>query len=128
MKFTQGNLSRKDRRRLAQAKKIAATSDCGHMHGCVATVGGRVVGVGVNRYKNSMSLFDHTPRFGWSVHAEEACLKSIGGDAQGAVVYIARINRRGEEMMSKPCSSCMEKLQLAGVKRIVYTIDSSVEF
>ena len=124
--FSRRNLSRKDRARLENAKKIASTSDCRHRHGAVTIRGGRVVAVGVNSYRNDMSQFNIVPDLGRSIHAEEACLRVVKGEASGAVLYVARVNRKGEEMMSKPCSSCMEKLKQAGVKRVVYTIDSQI--
>lgn len=127
MKFAHNTLSVKDKARLNQAKNIAATSDCTHQHGCVAVKGGRTVGVGVNAYRNARSLFDIIPDEARSIHAEEACLRAVGSNARGATLYIARVNRFGEEMMSRPCARCMKQIKESGVKRIVYTIDSNLE-
>lgn len=126
MKFTQVSLSVKDRKRLEQAKKIAATSTCTYKHGCVAVSGGRVIAVGVNNYRNSPEVFDHIPHVARSTHAEMAALRALNGVAQGSTFYVARVNRRGEERMSKPCNNCQIALKAAGVKRVVYTIDSSI--
>ena len=126
MKFMQTGLSSKDKARLKQAKNIASTSDCDKMHGAVAEGGGRVIGVGVNSYRNSRHIYEEIPRDARSTHAEMACLRAIGGDARGATFYVARVNRSGEERMSKPCSYCQTHLIAAGVKRVVYTIDSEM--
>ena len=126
MRYMQDNLSVKDRSRLEQAKRIAAESDCNYKHGCVAVIGGRVVSVGVNSYRNDISVFDSIPEDTRSFHAEIACLKALGGKAEGATFYVARVNNHGEERMSKPCVDCQTALRSAGVKRVVYTIDSEL--
>lgn len=58
------------------------------------------------------------------VHAEIAALRRCGR-TEGAVAYIARVNGKGEARQSRPCPRCMEALRVAGVKRVVYTIDGS---
>lgn len=127
MKFNDTPLSIKDRARLEQAKRIAGASSCRTMHGAVAVRGGRVVGVGVNAYQNSPEIFDILPH-NRSIHAEEACLKAIGDNSRGATMYVARVNRLGEERMSKPCKRCQKALRISGVRRVVYTVESELVF
>lgn len=55
-----------------------------------------------------------------SVHAEIDALKKAK-DANGATVYIARVNRRGQARDSRPCSRCYSSLLKSGIKKIVYT-------
>ena len=55
-----------------------------------------------------------------SVHAEVDALRNVK-DAVGATVYVARINRQGEQRLSKPCLSCQQYLDKRGIKRVVYT-------
>jgi deoxycytidylate deaminase len=38
------------------------------------------------------------------------------------VAYIARVNKKGEPMYSRPCDACHKQLLKAGVTRVVYTI------
>lgn len=127
MKFQQVRLSNQDRKHLDRAKKIASTSTCACKHGAVVVHGGRVIGVGVNSYSNDIHMYDHIPQNAWSVHAEIAALRSIKKDLHGAVMYAARVNNQGEERMSKPCVMCQIALKEAGIKRVVYTVDSSME-
>lgn len=126
MKFSHTALSSKERSRLEQAKRIASTSSCNDMHGAVAVRGGRVVGVGVNSYQNDFRLFDILP-FNKSVHAEQAVLRAIGDNARGATMYVARVSKQGEEKMSKPCAMCQTEMREAGIRRVVYTIESELE-
>lgn len=126
MKITQSNLSNKDRAWLKMAKKLAVTGECKKRHGAVAVRGGRVISVGINRYRQDQD-YSFIPQEARSFHAEEACLRALGGDAQGATLYVARVSRKFKtEMMSKPCDECMNLIVAAGVKRIVYTIESEI--
>lgn len=127
MKYTQNDLSVKERARLAQAKRVAAVSDCAYKHGAVGVKGGRVLGVGVNSYRNSKDIYDSLPDDARSTHAEEALLKVMGDAARGSTVFVARVNRSGDERMSKPCPRCTILLKEAGVRRVVYTVDSSLD-
>lgn len=129
MKSVQIGLSNKDKARLEHAKKVASLSTCKFKHGAVVVRGGRVLSVGVNSYRNFPMDFSVMPRDSSSVHAEEAALAVLGGkDARGATMFVARVNNIGEERMSRPCSRCMRRLRKAGIKRIIYTIDSQVQF
>jgi deoxycytidylate deaminase len=80
-----------------------------------------VQGLGVNKrildpyiYKNHDNL---------SIHAEAAALKRCAR-TQGATIYVARVNNRNEPMLSRPCAACMDLLKVAGVKKVVYTINN----
>lgn len=128
---TFGNLSNKDHSRLKQASRIAAESDV-HKYklGAVIERGGRVLAVGVNSYRTYGRHYretdDFPPRSVWTYHAEEAALKAVGMEANGATLYVSRVNKRGDVRMAKPCKDCMELIKKAGIKRIVYTIDSEM--
>lgn len=128
MKFMQHGLSRKDKARLNQASEIAFTSDCKYKHGVVVTKGGRVVAVGVNSYRSLMDMSDFVPEDWRSEHAEMAGLRALGGDADGCTFFVSRVNNLKEERMSKPCRKCQAAMKSAGVKRVVYTIDSEMNF
>jgi len=92
-------------------------------HGCVIVLGGSVQAMGVNKRTNDP--FIHKSLNWLSEHAEGAALRRCKRTA-GAVAYIARINKNGEERMSRPCPKCMKALKDAGIKKIVYTVDSSL--
>lgn len=59
-----------------------------------------------------------------SEHAEMAALRRCGR-TKGATIYIARVNKHGLERMSKPCPKCMSLLRAAGIKKMVYTVDTT---
>jgi len=57
--------------------------------GAVLVKGGRVLSMGVNRYRNLPSQVDLE---GVSYHAEEVALKRAG-DVTGATIFVARVTR-----------------------------------
>ena len=127
MRFTQGSLSLKEKSRLEQASRLASMSTCRFKHGAVIVKGGRVLAVGVNAYTSSLSLTDILEKEGRSIHAEAAAIKAMGGSAKGATIYVARINRLGEPRMSKPCNACMKLIKEAEIKKVVYTIEHTID-
>jgi len=57
-----------------------------------------------------------------NAHAEYRLTRKVD---YGSVVYVARIVRKGQFALAKPCQSCMLSLVHHGVKRIYYTINSN---
>lgn len=125
MKITQNNLSNRDRARLDQAMRVAETSTCRKRHGAVVVRGGSVLSVGVNRYRTDKD-YNFIPPGDISYHAEEAALRALGGSAKGGTIYVARLSAGSKPAMSKPCDNCMKLIKDAGIKKIVYTIDSQM--
>lgn len=89
-------------------------------HGCVIVKSGAVQGRGVNTYRNQPGIIEQTDAL--SVHAEINALKRCA-NVNGAVLYVARVNNAGEPRQSRPCPDCLKALKVAGVKRVVYTIN-----
>lgn len=117
------DLSRKQRSFLDLAVRVAESSEVSFKHGAVVVRGGSVLSVGVNKWKNPMkpdfppSAYDPTI----SVHAEVDALSRCA-DPRGATIYIARVNKRGEERISRPCIDCEKALIVAGVRKVIYTL------
>lgn len=120
MYYPATSLSRKDQSMLNRARQVAKTSTCKTMHGAVIVKGGRVISVGVNSYRNH-PLTVTTPSSESSTHAEIAAMKACNTDLRGCIIYIARVNRKGEDRMSMPCVECNKAIIKAGFKKIVYT-------
>jgi deoxycytidylate deaminase len=91
-------------------------------HGAIITLGGAPQACGINKRTND-PYFNKNSHW-LSEHAEMAALRRCKR-TQGAVIYIARINKTGEERMSRPCHKCMKLLRSAGIKKMVYTVDSA---
>jgi len=64
------------------------------------------------------------PRFrSWpgSIHAEMATILSARCDLRGASMFLLRINRNEELLLSKPCNRCMAYILYTGIKRVTYS-------
>lgn len=119
-------ISRTQKSFLNLAQKAAGASECVQRHGAVVVRGGSVLSIGVNKWRNDMSLtndmFNDGRSADVSVHAEIDALSRVANPA-GATIYIARINKAGEPRLSGPCNDCSEALDNAGITKIVYTIN-----
>lgn len=109
---------------LSLAQKVALASEQRQRHGAVITKGGRVMAVGINKFRNDPAVVpadqnEHGRATIFSVCAERDALSRVV-DARGAVVYVARVSSQGPAL-SRPCSICRKALKEAGVKAVVYT-------
>ena len=110
---------------LSVARYFSKKSNAKNMHGAVVVKGGRVLGTGFNRSRNHPSIVspEHI-KTKCSVHAEESAIKDANYDVRGAILYVARVNRNGEDRDSKPCPRCLNLIQESGIKRVIYTTNS----
>jgi len=90
-------------------------------HCAVIVMGGRVLATGVNKERNHpMIVSSEHIKTHCSVHAEIDALKKAG-DVRGATIYVARVNKTGQERNSRPCKYCYSDIKKSGIKKIVYT-------
>jgi len=118
-----GDLTNTEQAWLARAVKLAMQSEEKAKHGCLIVRGGSVQGFGVNVSRNIPGIVKEIDALG--VHAEIRALRDCNR-TDGAVAYIARVNKRGQQRHSRPCPACINALQEAGIKRVIYTVDSSM--
>jgi deoxycytidylate deaminase len=118
-------LSKRDSAYLSVARYFATKSLAKNTHGAIVVKGGRVIGTGYNKNRNNPHFVspEHI-KTDCSVHAERSAIKDAGYDVKNAVIYIARVNRHGEDRDSKPCSRCLRLIEESGIKRIIYTTQS----
>lgn len=118
-------LSNSQRSFLNLAMRAAESSDCQQRHGAIVVRGGSVLAIGVNKWRNDITmagiLHDQGRSADISIHAEIDALSRVS-NPRGATIYIARVNRRGKARLSKPCDNCAKALKDAGISKIVYTL------
>lgn len=114
-------LSRSDQRNLLRAIELAHMSLHRFRLGAVVVRKGNVMGHGVNRRTNDPTITDYTL---CSVHAEQAAIKA-SGNTEDAVMYIARVGRKGQILTAAPCNTCITDMIAAGIKRVVYTTNTA---
>lgn len=78
---------------------------------------GRVLSIGVNRYRNNPA---RVSRDSVSYHAEEVALRRAG-NVEGSTIYVARVTRSGLLGLAMPCARCQELLLDRGVSTAVWT-------
>ena len=116
-------LSKKERAFLDLAFKMAESSEVENRHGAVLVKNGRVLSLGVNKWRNKgLECGREEYQAVLTTHAEIDALSRVANPA-GAVLYIARVGLRGEERISRPCVRCMAVIEKLGIKRIIYTVD-----
>lgn len=114
-------LSRKEKSFLNLAKNLAMSSKCRMKHGAVVVSGGSIISLGINSMKNNPAFISEHHIHDASVHAEVDALRKIKKNLKGATIYVARVNRQGYPMISRPCDRCYEAIVDAGITKIVYT-------
>lgn len=129
LKYSQSGLSKRQQTLLDKAVSLALISDYKQFrHGAIIVKNGKIVSVGVNYYINDPRNMADNLLKGVSCHAEVAALNSARKtNLDGATIYVARVLRDGTPAMSKPCNECQKALKARGVKKVFYTIDSSME-
>lgn len=118
----ESDLSRSEQAYLSVARYFASKSKSRRMHGAVVVKSGRVIGTGFNKDKNSPYIVspEHIKTH-CSVHAEVDAIRDANWNVRGAVIYVARVNRRGEDRNSKPCPRCQIVIEEAQIKKVIYT-------
>ena len=120
------------KRHLELARRVAHQSIFdGPRHGAVLARGSSVINVSEN--KNNFCSFgrrfrkcDIQPGHS-TVHAELGSILGVGRNkTEGADVYVARIGKKGDFKMSKPCPMCESALRHVGAKRVIFTINDKI--
>lgn len=108
---------------LATASTFGGFGKRGSKHGAIVVKNGQIVGVGVNSTRGIASVKKSEESWRSSyVHAEEVAIQAAGKKANGATLYVARVNRSGFPRLSEPCSRCEGVIARSGVRRVVYTV------
>ncbi|MGY9066998.1 hypothetical protein [Streptomyces sp. CAS3] len=101
---------------LGIALKQAARSECRFRVGAVLAKGSRVLGQAPNLRRNAPWIdFRHA-----TFHAEEALMRKFPAP-HGAVLYVARLDRRDRPALARPCSRCQHVLRTHGISLVHYT-------
>lgn len=114
-------LPRRDARWVQRSIGVALTSSHEFKMGAVAVRGGKALGFATNRKRNDPRIVEDW--FDCSYHAEQSLVETL--DAANAIVYVARLKPSGGVGVARPCKSCLHLLTAAGVRRVVWTHNSS---
>lgn len=121
MKEGEARLSNRDQKYLNLAKNVAMSSSEKMRHGAVVVKSNRVLSIGINKFRNHPKIIPQDQiKTSCSIHAEMDALRKIKS-AYGATIYVARVNKRGQSRLSRPCMHCYNAIIEAGISRIIYT-------
>lgn len=111
------------------AKSVALNSNYGKLrHGAILVKGGSVINTCFNKDKfcSFGGKFRDPERGPATIHAELGCILGLARDVtSGSVLFVCRINKKGEFRNSKPCAMCHSALKHVGVKKVYYTVDDN---
>jgi deoxycytidylate deaminase len=100
-------------------KKHASTSLLLHKHSACLIKNGKVFSIGVNKYYDR-NIIRGSGRL--SVHAEVNALMSANlKQTKGFDILIIRVNKSLNLINSRPCNSCIEKMQQKGIRKAYYS-------
>ena len=89
-------------------------------HGAVIVKKNQVLASGHNSYKTHPLMAKYTPFP--HLHAEQKAIINLGLDnCAGLDLYVVRINKQKDFMMSKPCSVCRMLIDKVGIRNVYYT-------
>lgn len=107
---------------LRRAIKEALKSDFRYRLGAVVANKNKIISAG----HNSRRHHKYSDFYSWkgTCHAETAAiLKAPFGTLAGSTVYVARVNAKGKQLLSKPCHCCLALMHSVGVAKVIYTTD-----
>jgi len=77
--------------------------------------------------KSARNLHPRYYRWVGSIHAEAATILSARCDLKGSSMFLLRINRKEELLLSKPCPQCTAFIYHVGIKRVTYSTGSGFD-
>jgi deoxycytidylate deaminase len=115
-------LSKSEEAFLSVARYLSKKSAARQKHGAVVVKSGRVLGTGYNKDKNHPTQVspEHIKTH-CSRHAEVEAMRDANWNVRGAVLYVARLNRHGDDRNSKPCKYCEAVISEMQIKKVIYT-------
>ncbi len=116
----------RNKRYIEYARRIAEKSQSpDYRHGALLVKGGQVINSSYNKnsYKGWATRFRDRFSGHATHHAELGCILGVDrANIKGSTIYVARIGKKGDLRMSKPCPMCTEILKNMGVRKVVYSI------
>lgn len=98
-------------------KKLASKSPVNHKHGACLIKGGKIQAIGVNKY---FQIKTHNQSIRIGIHAEIDALSAVKY-TKGMDILVIRVSKSQGLQNSRPCNSCIEKLQQRGIRKAFYS-------
>lgn len=83
--------------------------------------GGSIISTGINKFRNNPeNIPEDLIKTSCSVHAEVDAIRKVN-NVKGATIYVARVNKAGYGVLSRPCDNCFTEIKKAGIRKVVHT-------
>lgn len=110
------------------AIKSAKKSPYKYQLGAVVIKGDKVYSSGFNHLRYVGKNEEKFVKYSNSIHAEVHAVKNCKTEIEGKDVVVVRLKYDDRHFgLSKPCPSCMNYLKSVGVRKVIYTTDTSFE-
>ena len=107
---------------LSVARYLEEKSNSRQKHGAIVVKSGSVLGIGYNKDRNNpMTVSPEHIKTHCSRHAEIEAIRDANWSVKGAVLYVARVNKQGQDRNSKPCKNCDRAIRQSQIKKVIYT-------
>jgi tRNA(Arg) A34 adenosine deaminase TadA len=126
-------IGKRKKRFIDLATRVAENSaETGYRHGAILVRGNSVLNASCNKnaYSRFGERFRKRDKGDATHHAELGCILGLDRSiTRGADVYVVRVGRSGNLLLSKPCDMCEAALRHVGVRRVYYSLnDGNFEF
>jgi len=108
-------------RHINTVKKLCKKSTSKFRLACIITYKNKLISKGIN---NMTKTHPMSTVHSNTLHAEISAISKVSSNLSGCTAYIYRELNNGDRALAKPCSHCMKKLKLAGIKKICYTCNN----
>lgn len=86
----------------------------------------KILSIGCNSYKKTSPLQKkYAKKFGNENkefnHSEIDAIRKLPYGKKPYAIYVARVNKFGKKMLSKPCKICSKAIEDYGIKEVYYT-------
>ena len=123
--------SKKTQKHIDLAERMAQQSTYPQFkHGAVLVKGSAVINVSCNKngFNSFGARFRKKEQGKATLHAELGAILNVErSKTESATVYVIRVNRMGEQRLSKPCHMCEAAMKHCGVKKVVYSTNGGYE-
>lgn len=111
-------LSTKDHNYYGRALKLSLYGEHRVRVGALASVNAKITAGAFNTYRN---VVNNAPYGSATYHAEFNCVRQIPPRLlPRTTLYVARVDKIGNPMDSRPCARCIKLLTFSGVRDVVY--------
>lgn len=120
VRFNPHEASAREKRMIERTARIASASQMRQKHGAILVTNGNIRAVGINVKQNDFKPW--VPHDYLSTHAEINALSQTQSQLVNGTLYVVRINKAGQLMLSMPCDNCIGyMIKWTNLRKVVHS-------